>query len=1597
MTIQQERLVSIIEFAQQSARLSAKPAASVSQHGNFVLWEHEAQGRPALHFNQSEPDTEREIWLVVERLHETPPPPCQNELLKPWLESSQGPETAPALKKSALKTQVDEAEKLAGKESKPSKSLRAISTANGYYRLAFTKCRKDGCKKCSEGGHGPYWYRYYRENGRQHSEYIGKELPAGIENAGQADKPSSPPSDTLSATMLADYVWAADVRAAFQLYLDSKWKPWAQDEKQRRETIRLYAKLFTLRQQLEGGLVETPSELVWGVGLGVWNCEGTTVQYPLLTQAVEISLNPITSAIEISPRDVEPRLETDWYASVDNPGLAGLEKKSKEFFTSCTTTFSPFDRGTFEPLLRTAVTHLDSNGEYWPDRTWSGNRALPPAERKLRITDTWVLFARPRMNNVFVRDLENFKTKLSQDGDIHLPRAVHQVVSEPSNSNPEVTFPEFRGLSATKENPERGKKAADLYFPKPFNDEQVRILQLLEISDGVVVQGPPGTGKTHTIANVISHYLANGKRVLVTSMKEPALGVLREALPTDIQPLAISLLTSEHEGMKQFEHAIHRIASEVQSLDRQATRKEISHLEESIDGLHSKLANTDREIEKWAKANLAPICVGGEQIGPLDAAKLTVDCRDTYSWLQDELGIEENYQPQFGQEDVVRLREARRTLGKDIEYLNATLPELCDFPAPEKILQIHFDLGRLAALEAQRASGAVLEVAKNGDAFLATAEQLLADIREMRRLSVVLEQTGSDWAISLRDAVKDGSANGTFTLLQELGTDLANVMERRRDFLSRPVDIQPSAIHRDDVVLAIANLSEGRRAFGTFGFLGKSEQKKLLEEVRVLGSSPQSSEDWKHVVEFIDCQQSLQQLAIRWNALADELGMECVGGSSPEDGLAAAKLYRVVENVSASVKIEVRLKQSACDLVPLSRLASDAEASEDALEELERVLQHHLAKNRLANVWSTKQKMLQRLEGKTGDITGRLQDFVAHILGDATVSQSDLQRLWSDLLQELCRIHGLRSHLETVKDVTERVEASGAKLWAEALRLANGGTTDSLLPDNWQLAWKYRRIATYLYQIDQQERLHELSSQRKSLEAQLAKAYKDIVVKRTWLKLAENASPKIRTALQAYLNAIQKIGKGTGKRAVRYRQDARLAAEQANPAVPCWILSHYRVSESIPCELGCFDLVIIDEASQSDLTALPALLRAEKVLIVGDDKQVSPDAVGLEEEKVRSLMQRFLGNQVPTVRAQLSPDRSIYDLFKVVFASSTVMLKEHFRCVAPIIEYSKREFYNHELRPLRRPKLSERLDPPLIDVVVEDGFRRGDVNLPEARFIVDEIKRLIEDPNLRNHSIGVVSLLGDKQALEIWQKLTDEVGPEVMERHRIACGDARTFQGKERSIMFLSMVCAPSEGRIAPLVRDTFAQRFNVAASRAQDRMYLVRSVELEHLSEADRLRRSLISHFSSPFMRDEVKVEDLRKLCESPFECEVYDCLTERGYCVTPQVHVGQYRIDMVVEGANDARLAIECDGDRYHGPDKWAEDTQRQRVLERAGWVFWRCFASAWIRRRNELLQDLLANLAQVGIEPTSGSSTPKGIYTEQRRVTAVAEKVAAATAEV
>ena len=1524
MGIERQRLAALIEYVQQSARSRAKVVSNLSDHGRFILTEQHLGALEGVKLNDAGPDGDDEVWLSVPRPpNPEPPPRADNPWLAAWLAVGgpllQTPRLAPAIEGWAL-------------------------IAAGTHRDAT-------------------------------------QTPSSVAEVAQ---PEVDPNQRVSLT---HFEFRAEVEKQFALYLDRAWKPWAEAEQRRRRLSRLYVQLFTLQQELAGAMVEGQLELVWGLGLATRKDNDTTLAYPLITRLVDITIDPPTGAAQVRPRDADPRLELDLYAALDIPGVAIAERKAKELLGQATTTLSPFDPATFEPVLSLLKTYLEQR----PDDLLPGDLSLAKTDQRLTLTNTWVLFARPRSANPLIQDLDHLSRALNSWSDIEpLPEAVAALVTEPNAQRTSAELPAFRGVSAIGHTGP-GAAARDLYFPKPFNDEQVRIAQLLESSDGVVVQGPPGTGKSHTIANVICHWLANGRRVLVTSMKDPALAVLRDHLPEEIRPLAISLLASEQDGMQEFEQSIQKIAAEVQSIDLIATARELDQLEDTIEGLHARLLRIDTDASRWARLNLSRIDMEGESIDPLDAAHDVLAHADLFNWLPDPLGVGPQYAPRFGDEDITSLREARRQLGVDIDYAQRSLPTPEQLPDPRLLLEAHRDLARFRTLIAEARSGRVPPLADASQASLQMAHDISAEIERIKALREQIPRARRPWTVAMRERLRGGAVGDQLTALEALGRELQLAAAQRKSFLVKPVSVPDRAELDPEFITAVENLALGRRAFGLVGVFGKTEARKRLESVTVNGRAPMDAEEWRHVANFLALQITWRELTARWNAVAPEAGLDTVperdlahsmAPGQLRGGMAAVSQFELYEKVKALALSEGKLVLQATQLFP-GWVASRSVADDPgALGELETAIAHHLTTYRLGEVWAIRDALHRALEGKSGRVVDEMRGFLAEVLGDPGVDEATMLEAWSTHTVELSRVLSLTAPLAIVQSVTRLIAESGAPRYAQALRLRESGEADELLPDTWRRAWRLRRLATHLATIDSQDEFKKLAKVRTDLEHDLARAYHAVVAKRSWRKLAENATPSVRAGLQAYLNAIQRIGKGTGKRAVRYRQDARHAAAEAIPAVPCWIMPHHRVSESLPPQLGCFDLVVIDEASQSDLSALPALLRARKLLIVGDDQQVSPDAVGLEEQKIKTLMQRFLTDQVPLYRAQMSPDRSIYDLAKVVFARSGVALKEHFRCVGPIIEYSKREFYGHELRPLRLPRLSERLDPALVDVLVEDGHRSGGVNPEEVDFIVEEIGRILADPRMHGRSIGVVSLLGEEQALTIWDRLNDEYGPQLLQRHRVACGDARTFQGRERDVIFLSLVCAPNDVG-APLSRDIFAQRFNVAASRARDRMYLVRSVDLAHLSEADRLRRGLIGHFVRPFPQEQMRPADPRALCESPFERELYDWLLQQGYRVTPQVRVGAYSVDLVVEGDNDARLAIECDGDRHQGPEQWAYEIRRQRVLERAGWTFWRCFAATFVRRRADVLEDLRYALAANGIEPMGAQAAPMQAHTQMRRV--------------
>jgi very-short-patch-repair endonuclease len=107
----------------------------------------------------------------------------------------------------------------------------------------------------------------------------------------------------------------------------------------------------------------------------------------------------------------------------------------------------------------------------------------------------------------------------------------------------------------------------------------------------------------------------------------------------------------------------------------------------------------------------------------------------------------------------------------------------------------------------------------------------------------------------------------------------------------------------------------------------------------------------------------------------------------------------------------------------------------------------------------------------------------------------------------------------------------------------------------------------------------------------------------------------------------------------------------------------------------------------------------------------------------------------------------------------------------------------------------------------------------------------------------------------------------------------------------------------------------------------------------------------------------------ESEFERQILKCLTNSGYHVRTQWQVGYYRIDLVVEGGGK-RLAIECDGDRYHPIEKLADDIARQTVLERLGWHFIRVRGSAFYRDADAAMKPVFDRLSEMEIPPDGGS---------------------------
>ncbi|WP_298360100.1 AAA domain-containing protein [Runella sp.] len=488
----------------------------------------------------------------------------------------------------------------------------------------------------------------------------------------------------------------------------------------------------------------------------------------------------------------------------------------------------------------------------------------------------------------------------------------------------------------------------------------------------------------------------------------------------------------------------------------------------------------------------------------------------------------------------------------------------------------------------------------------------------------------------------------------------------------------------------------------------------------------------------------------------------------------------------------------------------------------------------------------------------------------------------------------------------------------------------------------------------------ELYENLKQEEKQIRDVTAKLAADKAWIEVLGRIDNDLSRKLTLWAMAMNKAH-GKGKKALQNRKAAQALMTDCQQSVPCWIMPLPKLVETLQPEAAIYDYVIVDEASQLGPDAMFLMYLAKNIIIVGDDKQTAPQYVGVENDKVQDLINQYLKN-IP-YNSFFNIDYSFFDHANAFCSGQKVVLREHFRCMPEIIEFCNRHFYQSAgigLHPLKQYD-DNRLEP-LKTVFVKGGYIEGQTNTirnkPEADELVETIQACLNDKRYAGKTFGIIALQGQAQAQIINQKLLTVLDSQEFEKRKIICGDAKSFQGDERDIMFLSLVTATNHNRRA-LTTSEFERMFNVAVSRAVEQVWLFHSIQLEDLTNHDDLRYKLLSYFQNPLQPSitiSKEIEGIPRPFDSQFEVDVYNEIVKREYTVTPQYSVSHYRIDLVVILPNGVKIAVECDGDKYHStPEQIANDIARQKILERAGWQFFRVRGGDFYYNQEKALEQL------------------------------------------
>jgi len=373
---------------------------------------------------------------------------------------------------------------------------------------------------------------------------------------------------------------------------------------------------------------------------------------------------------------------------------------------------------------------------------------------------------------------------------------------------------------------------------------------------------------------------------------------------------------------------------------------------------------------------------------------------------------------------------------------------------------------------------------------------------------------------------------------------------------------------------------------------------------------------------------------------------------------------------------------------------------------------------------------------------------------------------------------------------------------------------------------------------------------------------------------------------------------------------------------PCIISSVRDFAEYIDLDTGMFDLIIIDEASQVSIAqAFPAIIRAKKILVLGDKKQFSNlqsyQATSIKNNALLNNLRKVFKNNISKDPLQLerlesfNVKTSILDFFERI-ANYGAMLKKHFRGYPEHIAYCSKTFYNNDLQAirLRSKSIKDIIHFEVLDYEIDKEI--GNTNDEEAKYIVKQLEKIKESGD--ETTVGIITPFSDQQK-NLTNLITKHKDKDYFfEKLHLKIMTFDTCQGEEREIVYYSMVATKNIDKLnwifpTDLSRtdleelgDKKAQRLNVGLSRVQEKMVFVLSKKPDDFNkEIGNAIRFIHNIYSS-----EEKLPSKSQLDpKSPMEAKVLDWFKQTPFYlenkdkieVKSQFPIGEYFKQLYME----------------------------------------------------------------------------------------------------